>query len=229
MRPASCGIVLAGGESRRLTGHLPPGGKLAVRLAGRTVLERVCRRLAKAVERIIVVAAPGQMLPVLPDAICVVRDSRPGGGPLAGLADGLRAVAAVGPGATAPLAVAVVAGDVPLVHPALLEWLCGLLDPPSPTGEPPLWVVPRAGGHLQVLVSAVRPGLLPAVESYLASGRRDPRGLVERLMTSDPRQVIVVPEAEIAPFDPQMDSFRDLDTPEDLEWMGAFFARRGQR
>ena len=40
----------------------------------------------------VVVAAPGQELPPLPGPVEVVRDSAPGSGPLAGIADGLRAL-----------------------------------------------------------------------------------------------------------------------------------------
>ena len=94
MIDSTAAIVLAGGRSSRLAsaGIVPPGGKAGLVLAGTTLLERVCGRVGRVARRIVVVAAPGQELPSLPSAVEVVRDSAPDTGPLAGIADGLRAV-----------------------------------------------------------------------------------------------------------------------------------------
>jgi molybdopterin-guanine dinucleotide biosynthesis protein A len=183
--------------------------------------------------RIVVVAAPGQSLPTLPMGVDVVRDSAPGTGPLAGIADGLRTL-----GGDAA-AVLVVSCDVPLVSPALLELLRDVLlepvadrlpassrDPARPVAEVLQWVVPEVEGHLQVLISAVRPGVLAAIEAHLAAGRRDPRSLVERLAAAGAAWVI--PEKTLRPVDPGLRSFRDLDTPRDLEDLGDFLAAEGE-
>lgn len=218
MIDSTAAIVLAGGRSSRLAsaGIVPPGGKAGLVLAGTTLLERVCGRVGGVARRIVVVAAPGQELPSLPSAVEVVRDSAPGTGPLAGIADGLRALG----GAAAVL---VVSCDVPLVSPRILALLReGLLTGPGT----PLWVVPEVGGHLQVLVSAVRPEVLAAIEAHLAAGRRDPRSLVERLAAAGVARI--VPERTLLPVDPGLRSFRDLDTPRDLEDLGDFLAIEGE-
>jgi molybdopterin-guanine dinucleotide biosynthesis protein A len=224
-------IVLAGGRSSRLAtaGLVPAGGKAALRLAGRTLLERVCTRVAGVARRIIVVAAPGQGLEELPTGVEIVHDSAPGSGPLAGIADGLRALG----GASGR--VLVVTCDVPLVSPAVLMLLCDRLEGATVRGEgsagvdpiQPLWVVPEVEGHLQVLLSAVRPAALPSIEAHLARGRRDPRSLVERLLAGS--MAVVVPEALVRPNDPGLWSFRDLDTPRDLEELGRMLAVQGER
>ena len=216
---STAAIVLAGGRSSRLSsaGIVSPGGKAGLVLAGKTLLERVCGRVGSVAGKIVVVAAPGQELPPLPGPVEVVRDSAPGSGPLAGIADGLRAL-----GGAAPT-VLVVSCDVPLIRPQILGLLReGLLAGPGA----PRWVVPEVGGHLQVLVSAVRPEILAAIEAHLAAGRRDPRSLVERLGRAG--RAIVVPESDLRSTDPGLWSFRDLDTPRDLEELGDFLASGGE-
>ena len=216
---STAAIVLAGGRSSRLAsaGIVSPGGKAGLVLAGKTLLERVCGRVGSVARKIVVVAAPGQELPPLSGPVEVVRDSAPGSGPLAGIADGLRAL-----GNAAPT-VLVVSCDVPLICPQILGLLReGLLAGPGA----PLWVVPKVGGHLQVLVSAVRPEVLAAIEAHLAAGRRDPRSLVESLGRAS--RAIVVPESDLCATDPGLWSFRDLDTPRDLEELGDFLAFGGE-
>jgi molybdopterin-guanine dinucleotide biosynthesis protein A len=218
MIDSTAAIVLAGGRSSRLAsaGIVPPGGKAGLVLAGTTLLERVCGRVGRVARRIVVVAAPGQELPSLPSAVEVVRDSAPGTGPLAGIADGLRAV-----GGEAA-AVLVVSCDVPLVSPQVLGVLReGLLG----GAGAPLWVVPEVGGHLQVLLSALRPAALEAIDAHLAAGRRDPRSLLESLAQAG--RAIVIPEEKFHPIDPGLQSFRDLDTPRDLEDLGDLLAIEG--
>jgi molybdopterin-guanine dinucleotide biosynthesis protein A len=79
--------------------------------------------------------------------------------------------------------------------------------------------VPWVADHPQVLVSALRSSLLPEIEAHLATGRRDPRGLIERLQSTkgDPKaRVRLVSMAELEAVDPDLDSFADIDTPDDL-------------
>jgi molybdopterin-guanine dinucleotide biosynthesis protein A len=211
MIDSTAAIVLAGGRSSRLAsaGIVPPGGKAGLVLGGTTLLERVCGRVGGVARRIVVVAAPGQELPSLPSAVEVVRDSAPGAGPLAGIADGLRALGDVA------AAVLVVSRVLALLRESLMA------GPGAP-----LWAVPEVGGHLQVLVSAVRPEVLAAIEAHLATGRRDPRSLVERLAAAG--AAWIVPEQSLLPVDPGLQSFRDLDTPRDLEDLGDFLAIEGE-
>jgi molybdopterin-guanine dinucleotide biosynthesis protein A len=218
MIDSTAAIVLAGGRSSRLAsaGIVPPGGKAGLVLAGTTLLERVCGRVGGVARRIVVVAAPGQELPSLPSAVEVVRDSAPDTGPLAGIADGLRAVGDAA-------AVLVVSCDVPLVSPEVLRVLCERL---MGGAGAPLWVVPEVGGHLQVLVSAMRPEVLGEIEAHLAAGRRGPRSLLESLAKAG--RAIVIPEERFRPVDPGLQSFRDLDTPRDLEDLGDFLAIEGE-
>jgi molybdopterin-guanine dinucleotide biosynthesis protein A len=205
-RPA--GIVLAGGGSTRLGGAASAGGKAWLELAGRTFLERVVAAVEPEVDGLVIVAAIGQRLPAVP-AARIARDRLPAAGPLAALADGLRALGI----REDPRAGAVVAScDLPLLRRevvAVLAARCAAVEA--------AWIVPVVHGHPQVLLSAVRLRLLPRIEAWLAAGRRDLRGLVARLAEEDPAAVDFVPEETFAAVDPRLDSFVDVDTPADVD------------
>jgi molybdopterin-guanine dinucleotide biosynthesis protein A len=207
------GIVLAGGSSRRMQPNAggPPVRKELLAPGGKTLLARVVDSVAAEVEAVIVVAAPDMPVPELPGPPLVVRDSMPAAGPLAGLADGLRAAAKARGGA--PLAFAVVVScDVPLVRREVLRLL---IDRARASGA--AWTLPLVGGHRQVLVSVVRFELLGRIDSWLAAGRRDLRGLFDDMAAAHAAAVAIVPEAEIAAVDPRLESFVDVDTPADYD------------
>ena len=201
------GIILAGGGSRRME-LLAGGGKAAVEVAGRPLLGHVCDAVRPAVDRLVVVAAPHQPVPDTAAIDAVIHDSLPGSGPLAGIADALRAA---GP----DIAKAFVAScDVPLLKTEVVRLLFSCLDEPGVA-----WAVPLVVGHPQVLVSAMHMTLLPEIEAPLAAGRRDPRALIERLQPTGKEAASLlrlVAAAELEAADPHLDSFADVDTPDDL-------------
>ena len=87
-----------------------------------TMLQRVVRRMLEAVPSLVVVAAPGQELPPLPDAVRVVRDHREGRGPLEGLFAGLSGLS------KDVLAAYATSCDVPLLTPAFVLRVLELLE-----------------------------------------------------------------------------------------------------
>lgn len=200
------GIILAGGEGSRLGG----ADKAMLTLEGRPFLARVIAAVEPSVEEIVVVAAAGQRVdPVVCGAgvpLRVVRDTIDGGGPLAALADGLRGAR------PSRDAIAVVAScDVPRLSPAVVRLLVESLLAEGASCD---WAVPEVGGHPQVLVSAIRTTTLPAVESHLASGRRDVRGLLAKV------RACMIDEQRLRRVDPGLASFRDVDTADDLQTLG---------
>src|SRR5688572_14352758 len=86
-----------------------------------TMLQRVVRLLASVVSPIVVVAAPGQLLPDLPPGVIVTRDEQEGRGPLEGLRAGLKAL----PGTVD--AAYVTSCDVPLLVPGFVRRMLDLL------------------------------------------------------------------------------------------------------
>src|SRR3954447_17336652 len=96
--PDVAGIVLAGGRSSRMGRP-----KAALEWHGSTLLRRIVGIVARAVDGpVVVVRAPGQALPPLPDAVEVVADAREGRGPLQGRGAGLNTVRDRAPAATPP-------------------------------------------------------------------------------------------------------------------------------
>lgn len=206
MRSDVVAIVPAGGAARRL-GPLAPRGKAALLAGGRALLDRVCTILAAEAPRVIVVAGPATDVPTLATAVEVVRDSKPGSGPLAAVRDGLVHAAAAAPPPTLAI---LCACDVPLVSAGVIRLLVARAAPGV------RWVVPVVGGHPQPLVSVLALDALPAIERLLAGGSRSLRDLAAHLASADPRAVDHVAAEEFVRVDPALDSFLDVDTAADL-------------
>ena len=143
----------------------------------------------------------------------IVHDLTPGSGPLAGIRDGLlAALAARGTTAPPPRFAVVASCDLPLVRREVVRLL---ID--TATDSAALWTVPMVHGHRQVLVSVMRVELLSRIEAWLSTGRRDLRGLFKEMAQTDPQSVGEVTEEACKAVDPTLESFVDIDTPDDLE------------
>jgi molybdopterin-guanine dinucleotide biosynthesis protein A len=158
------GIVLAGGRSSRM--GTP---KAWLDWHGSALLRRVCGIVARgAGGPVVVVRAPGQELPALPDGVRVVEDAREGRGPLQGILAGLRAVDSD---------VAFVASvDLPLLHPRFVAAVCRAAAGVDAA-------VPDVAGHRQPLAAAYRPALAPLVAELVEADRMKPAFLFERCTT----------------------------------------------
>lgn len=228
---ATVGIVLAGGGSTRLASVAATGGgKALLTCQGKTFLERVVGSVAAETDRTIVVAAAGQIVPAL-DGVQIVRDSTPGAGPLAGIRDGLRAAVAMehgehaeraedaghaghaGHAAAPPARLAFVTScDVPLLRREVVRLLIDVA-----AASDAVWTIPIVHGYTQVLVSVMRVEALPQIEAWLATGRRDLRGLCVEMARNEPRSVREVTVEACQAVDPTLESFDDIDTPEDFQ------------
>ena len=186
------GILLCGGQSRRMgrpKAWLPFGPEV--------MLQRVVRLLGEVAGPIVVVAAPGQDLPDLPETVLVERDSVADRGPLQGLATGLAALPD-----RVELAYAT-ATDVPFLRPAWVTRLVELI------GDRDL-AIPEIGGYLHPLAALYRRHtVLPAVEALLEQGRLRPVFLLEVL------EALRVDAPTMELVDPDLATLRNLNTPED--------------
>lgn len=201
MREAA--VIVAGGRGRRL--GAPVNGKAAVSFPGGSLLGRVCAAVSQEVASIVVVAAADQQVPPLPIhssvTIDVIRDSRPGAGPLSAIADGLRHLQQT---ADPPARCVLTPCDVPLLKPAIVRRLLDACE-----GEVE-WVVPTIAGHRQVVLSAIAMSSLPVIEQLLQAGQRDLQGLVGQLACCE------MDATALRSVDPALVSFQDIDTPADL-------------
>ncbi|WP_093838299.1 NTP transferase domain-containing protein [Streptomyces aidingensis] len=156
-------VVLAGGGGRRLGGVDKP----AVEVGGRSLLDRVLTACAGA--QTAVVVGPPRPLRTRATAVVWTREEPPGGGPLAGLAAGLRLV-------RQPLVV-VLAGDLPFLSADLLAALRRV-----PEGADGL-VARDPEGYDQPLTACYRTEVLRGALGRLAPDQGGPADLPLRAVT----------------------------------------------
>jgi molybdenum cofactor guanylyltransferase len=202
-------IVLAGGASSRFGTD-----KLLAPLDGRPLLQHAVGAVASLVDVVVVVVAPDASDPLLPEGpavrLIVARDAAAHRGPLAGLASGLGALAAlVGPGSGAAPGthrVLLVGGDMPTLVPSVLRALDDALAADERLAAVTLEADPPA-----TLPMALRPSLVAsAVGELLAEDRRALRGLLDRVPSA------VIPASAWRTLDPDGRTLRDVDAPGDM-------------
>ncbi|MBO0731648.1 MAG: formate dehydrogenase accessory sulfurtransferase FdhD [Acidimicrobiaceae bacterium] len=174
------GLLLTGGASRRM-------GRDKATLVGPAgeTLARYVASLLRGVADPVLEVGPGR------SGLQAVADDRPGGGPLAAVATGARALHQRG--WRGP--VLLVATDLPALDDGTLAWLAGH---PAPGA-----VVPTVGGRHQPLCARYQLADLRHAEQLLAEGKAAMRDLLD---------VTEVTYAE----PPRPEALADVDTPE--EW-----------
>ncbi|MDD2915432.1 MAG: molybdenum cofactor guanylyltransferase [Gallionella sp.] len=179
-------IILAGGDSKRMGQD-----KAALPFDGQTLLQRVIASVQPLFAQTLVSVRQ----PRADVALQQICDTQADGGPLVGLVSSLQNI-------TTPWAF-VVACDMPFVVPGVIEQLAGYRAVHQA-------VVPVIDGYPQPLAAFYATSALDAMRASLAAGDQSLRGMLQRL------DVRYVSEAELRAFDPQLRSFFDLDTPQDV-------------
>jgi molybdopterin-guanine dinucleotide biosynthesis protein A len=183
------GIVLAGGESRRMGTD-----KAFLRINGLPMIEHVLRTLRGVCDHVIVVTNS-------PEAydrydVEIAGDAFNSRGALVGIYSGLlrsRSDRSI-----------VVACDMPFLNPGLLSHMAGI------AGEYDV-VLPRVGDLIEPLHAVYRKALLPVIEDHLRRDQRQIRNIFTGLI------VRYVREEEIDRFDPARRSFLNLNTRKEYE------------
>ncbi|MFI5177864.1 MAG: molybdenum cofactor guanylyltransferase [Vicinamibacterales bacterium] len=189
--PTFGAIVLAGGRSTRLGRD-----KASELLLDRPLLQHVLDRIGGLVDELIIVRAPGQTLPEIEASLelHVADDAYPGSGPLGGICTGLQA-------ARAERCLAV-ACDMPLLSRPLLSELlrrsaeCDVVMPVVEYPEPLHAVYARS--------------CVDAMRERLEAGQLKITGFLGAV------HVCYMREAECRSFDPDLRSFVNTNTEEDL-------------
>jgi molybdopterin-guanine dinucleotide biosynthesis protein A len=165
--------------------------KLALRFGDESLLERCVRLVRQVASEVVLVAREGQKLPAALEAL---RDPAEGLGPLAGMAAGLAAISAE--------RALVVAGDMPLLRPALLERLLELSEGFDAC-------LPVIGGYPVPTCAVYKTTLAARARELVEARRLRPSALLEgaRVRLVEPRQ--------LSDLDPELESFLDCDTPEE--------------
>jgi len=199
----SC-VILAGGAGRRIGSE-----KAFLEFFGSTMIERTVDLVGEIVDDVVVVARDEEQLKRLQDLVPEAKlacDSVQEFGPVAGLAAGMAA-------ARGEYALAV-GCDLPFLKPEVLELLFDFArgyDAAIPVGEDSLMAPPHA---LYRTNSMAR-----ACAAALAAGQRRIRAPLERLRVKN------VSVELLRPFDPELLSFFNLNTEDDLSEAGRIAGR----
>ena len=184
------GIVLAGGRGSRLGGV----DKARLDIAGTTTLDRVRAALAPLVAEMILVCNDDALAQT--PGVRVVPDPEPHAGVLPALLAALSEAAQ-------PLCV-LVACDMPFLNTGLLQWLLDLAEECDV-------VIPDVAGQLQPMHAVYRRE--PCRDAIAAALARGDRRMISFL---DALRVRRVEEAEARALDPELRSFFNINTPDDL-------------
>jgi molybdopterin-guanine dinucleotide biosynthesis protein A len=180
--------IIAGGRSTRMGAD-----KSLLSLNGKVVIQHVIERVSSLNLPILLIANDPQKyadynLPTFPDLITGV-------GPLGGLYTALTH-------STAEYTLCV-ACDMPFLNPDLLAYLISLAAGYDA-------VVPLVAGYPESLHAVYSKSCLGAIRSKLDAGQRKLSSFYADLNVRD------VPESEMRPFDPDLHSFLNINTPD--EW-----------
>ena len=182
------GLVLAGGASQRMGRD-----KAFLQLDGRALIEIVIERMREVCDEVIVVASDASSYAGLGVAVATDRFRDVGvlGGLHAGLAEASHELTLV------------VGCDMPFLKPKLMRAFGGWAKSYDV-------VLLRHNGYVEPLHAAYRRTCLRPIETVIRAGKR-------RIVSFFPQvRVRYIAPQEIGSLDPQLESFRNLNTPE--EW-----------
>lgn len=106
--------------------------------------------------------------------------------------------------------------DLPLMKAEFLRWLAGVA---SSSDE--MAIVPRVNGRIEPLCACYRRAMWPLVQSALEAGRYK----IEAIFSEAPTRLVTDDEIRAAGFGGEI--FRNVNTPEDYEWVKRHFAGKG--
>jgi molybdopterin-guanine dinucleotide biosynthesis protein A len=172
---------------------------------GSTFLYRTSALLGRAIDGpVVVVAAPGQVLPDLPADVAVVEDPVEGLGPMQGVAAGLAAVAD-----RAEVAF-VCSTDMPFLHPAFVQRVLRAMAETKAD-----MVLPVARGFRQPLAAGYRTSLAGLITKLVGEGDLRPGMLFKHCVVAQLDDEQLLADGRLARFDPELESVVNINTPED--------------
>ena len=180
--------------------------KAALEWHGSTLLGRTVAIVARATSGpVVVVRAPGQELPELPEGTLIADDPREGKGPVQGIAAGLAAL-------TGRADIAFISStDMPFLHPAFIRRVLRVLERDDGTDV----ALPVARGYKQPLAAAYRISLAPAAERLVKEDRLRPAFLFDECQVETLDDAALKQDPVLAALDPDLDSVLNVNTPAD--------------
>ena len=186
----AAGIILAGGESSRMNGL----DKAHLLIDTQSLIETTLRLLRQCFREVIIVSNGRRSFDF--PRIKVVHDEKPGCGPLMGLYSGLQA---------SPYDINfVTACDMPFINEDLLKFMMQKAHDYDV-------VVPIVNHLPEPLLAFYHRRVLSPVRETLARDRR------KMVAFYDMVRVCEIPEEQIRSIDPELKSFININTPQDLD------------
>jgi molybdopterin-guanine dinucleotide biosynthesis protein A len=185
------GVVLAGGQSRRMGVD-----KASLMVGGKQMIAHVIDRVRQVLPNVVVVTKDVCRLNLDMSDVKVVTDVSDKEGALVGIYSALRAV-------HTPYAF-VIACDMPYIQPDLVRWMIGACHGYDA-------FVPRVGTEIEPLFALYSRNCLDSIEKRLDAGDLRVRGFFEDVNT------VYAAESELRAVDPDLASFININTAEDLE------------
>ena len=196
------GIILAGGQSRRMNGR----DKAQLVIETRALIEHKVERLREWFAEVLIVCRRGQQYDY--PGTKIVFDEQKGHGPLMGLYSGLKAGSYERS--------LVTACDMPFDNYQLAR----LLMKAAPESD---IVVPVVNGYREPMLAVYHKNVLPAIKQSLAAGQRKMVSFYERLNVRE------IAEEEIKTADPELLSFLNVNTPVDFARAKEIAGRRARK
>lgn len=185
-----CGVILAGGKSRRMGGI----NKALMKVGDRRVIERVVDALHQVMRDVIIITNHPEDYEFL--GLSMFRDLVPGYSALGGLYTGLKVC-------RHPYGF-FVACDMPFLNEKILAHMIDLVS-----GEHDI-VIPRIGGLFEPLHAIYSVTCVPYVEKLMKTGD------LKIVNLYPDANILEVPESDLRVFDPSLRFAINVNTPEDL-------------
>lgn len=188
---AVAGVILAGGRGARLGGM----DKAHLRLAGETLLERMVGTYRTLFSEIVLAVREREGFREF--GLPLATDNYPGRSPLLGIEAGLDRIEAD--------RAFFAACDAPFLNPGLVRVL---VDHAGPEWDV---VIPKkSDGYFEPLCAVYSKACLDPIRALLESGGRKVIDFYPEVRVRE------VPQSLLTPHDPRLDSFFNINTPEDL-------------
>jgi molybdopterin-guanine dinucleotide biosynthesis protein A len=195
------GIILAGGKSLRFGRN-----KATEKIAGMTLVERVIKQLSSITREIILVTNEDSSQFAKFDFLDVVSDIYPAKGPLGGIYTGLIA--------SHTAANIVVACDMPFLNAALLSYMVEI----SPGFDA---VIPRwPNNQIEPLHGIYSGSCIPVMKKRLEDNRLSISECLKEM------RVRYFTQAEFSKFDPEFQSFFNINNQADIELFNKIMAKK---
>jgi molybdenum cofactor guanylyltransferase len=191
MRDGCTGVILAGGKNSRL-----PGKKKGLRkIDGEMIIDRIYQALSSVVDEIIIVTND-------PDAFVkwdgmIVTDIDPSRCALAGIHAGIYYALYD--------KIFITACDTPFINKNIVRYIISCSDKKHDV------VIPETEGGLEALSAVYSKSCLPLIEKNLKAGLY----MIKKFYSKN--KVKKIPMEQLKAIDPLLESFFNVNTPQDLE------------